>query len=414
MGKRPLIPFLDGTPLVRAFAPGRTEIAGNHVDHQGGRVITAALARGIKARACENESDLVRIESAGFAPFEIDLAEMRACLSPDPHDFGTSRALVAGMIATLEERDRTSGHARTVRGFDLEATSALPAGGGLSSSASFELLIGVVVNKLFFDDTFTAIDLATAAQRAEAAYFGKPCGLMDQAAIATGGIAALDFARDIPSVEKIDAAFERTGMSVVLVDVHADHAQATPSYAAIPGDMAAAAHYFGKDRLCDIKRETLEQGLPALRDALGDRIALRALHYLRETDLVRARESALASGDAAAFCAATALSAASSAQYLQNVSEPGAEAQPAMAALALADLVLDELAQDDAATGENALAPWPRGVARIHGGGFGGSIQVFLPTKKAEAFAARIDGLLGEGSALVLAFSDKGAHAAWM
>ena len=400
--------FLESECKVSAFAPGRTELAGNHVDHQGGCVIAATIAQGMHATACENGTGLVRVESAGFDPFSFALADMRA----HPRQIeaqGSSRALVSGMVYELEQAAGTP-----ARGFDIAIESDLPEGGGLSSSAAFEVLIGCALNTLFFNERFSAMELARCAQRVETDWFGKPCGLMDQAVIALGGIVALDFASEEPAVETLAFDFEQAGLSVVLVDVHADHADATPDYASIPRDMSAAARLCGATRLADVSEDRLIEHMGAIRAKLGDKAALRALHFLHESKLVEARVRALAANDAAAWCQASALSAASSAQYLQNVSD-GGEQQPAMVALALADAVLDGL---DGLDGERsaacALAPHQRGVARIHGGGFGGSIQVYLPTRKARAFMEQMDGLLGAESCNLLTFTPIGAHATWM
>ena len=395
--------FLIGAPQLRATACGRTEIAGNHVDHQGGMVIAATIAQGISATACKNVLDQVRVESAGFESFALDAACLRAA-EPDPRAFGTPAALVTGMIRELS---RAAGI--PVEGFDLRLESTVPVGGGLSSSAAFELVVGAVANALFFDNRFDAMTLARIAQKAETDWFGKPCGLMDQAVIATGGVVAIDFGPDEPRVEPLPFDFDEAGLAVVLVDVHADHAHATPAYAAIPAEMTQAARLCGHNRLADVPESTLMNNLGLIRQEAGDRAALRALHFARETKLTCVRAEALRTGDIAAFCEASALSAASSAQYLQNVSD-GGDNQPAMIALALADLVLGQIAEEHG----TGIAPWPRGVARIHGGGFGGSIQVFLPTNRADEFCARMDSLMGAKSCNRLSFTQTGAQATWI
>ena len=404
--------FLEGGRRARGFAPGRTEIAGNHVDHQGGTVLTAALARGVEATACENGLDVVRVVSEGFPAFTVDLASLRD-EGPAPDLRGSSKALVAGMIMGMEAR-----RGKQVGGFDMLVRSDLPAGGGLSSSAAFELAVGALLNLMFFGGAFGPLELAHVARDAEETYFGKPCGMMDQVAIAFGGLLEIDFSGREPRVSPIGFDFGASGAAVVLVDVHADHAQATPAYASIPRDMAAAAGVFGAQRLGDVDEFDIVSHIFDIRHLAGDRAALRAVHYVREMNLVRTRADALRREDIAAFCEATALSGQSSAQYLQNISEPGADRQPAMIALGFADLVLDRIARDESPEGSSVetalMSAWPRGVARIHGGGFGGSIQVYLPSVRAARFAEDIDALLGPGSADILLFSPEGARARWL
>lgn len=392
---------------VEAFAPGRTELAGNHVDHQGGLVMAATIDKGIHAKATTNNHGEIRVESAGFEPFSLEIADLVANPCPVATEFGTTKALVRGMVNYFLRAGVD------VSGFDLQAESTLPAGGGLSSSAAFELLVGSVLNELFADGRVSAMELARAGQAVETEYFGKPCGLMDQAVIAEGGVVLLDFAQaEAPSVTPVPFSFAEAGLDVVLVDVGADHAHEIGSYARIPEDMASVARLFGADTLGQVDQREFWNRFAEVRSRCDDAVVLRALHYFREVDLVRKREAALRAGDVAEFCRLTALSGASSAQYLQNVSAGGAH-QPAMVALALADSVLDEIASTEAKTNASvARAALPqRGVCRIHGGGFGGSIQVYLPTHQTAAFVEGIESLMGESCAQVLRIVQEGARA---
>lgn len=424
--------FLEGSSKLQAFAPGRTELAGNHVDHQGGVILAGTIAQGMHARAAENGTDLVRVVSEGFEPFAISLHELRSTkdAAPDPAEFFTTKSLAKGMILVMEAKaadtavsmpteaasagsdseaagEGAAATCEAVRGFDLQVSSTLPVGGGLSSSAAFEMLLGVVLNKMFFGDCFDTMELPAIGQDVEARFFGKPTGRMDQTVIAAGGVVVVDFFDDANTkIKQLTSTFADFGMGVCLVDTHTDHSVNTELFNMIPGEMWDVAKHQGVERLEETPAARTVSEHAQIRDDLGDRPFLRALHYHREVELVRKRAAALEAGDMATYCLGTALSGASSAQYLQNVSDYSAQ-QPAMVAMALCDYVLDQLAGSTLALDE-------RGVARIHGGGFGGTIQVYVPLDKIEAFAAKMDELLGEGSTNILEFTSKGAYAEWL
>lgn len=375
---------------VRASAPGRVELAGNHTDHQGGCTISAAIDRRIHAFATPNGTDEIRVSMEGFGD-----AAMR-CDELDPRDAerGTSLALVRGMAAAYA---RAGG---TLVGFDATVRSDLPSGGGLSSSAAFEMLFGVLLRALG-DPADAAppdpVALALEGAQAERAYFGKPCGVQDQLASAYGGIAALDFSGDVPRVDPIDFNWEDSGYALCLVDSRCDHAAYADEYAAVPADMRAVAERFGRDRLEDVPYPAFLDGLGDVRGRLGDRAALRALHYFEETRRVRAQREALAAGDVEAFLEGVRRSGASSAQFLQNVSPRGdgsGDEQPAMVILALCEHLLGG-----------------RGAWRIHGGGFGGSVLAFVPSDEADAFRASMDALLGYEACLPVTVGAPGARA---
>ena len=377
----------NGRRLVRVEAPARTEIAGNHTDHEGGDVIAGALNRSILGVAAANGTNEVRLSSEGFDPITVSLDE----LEPRADEKVTTKGLVRGMAAQLA----TTG--RTPQGFDLVMTSDIPSGGGLSSSAALELAIGRVMEILWEGPTVNAPTLARMGQISEQRYFGKPCGLMDQMSVAVGGIAHMSFLdSENPVVTRLDFDFERAGYAICLVDVGCDHSRFTDEYAAVPDEMHAVAHEFGVDRLCEVDAESFDAAVSVLREKLGDRALLRAIHYYREEELVHARRDALAAGDIDGFLELTRESGASSAMFLQNVS-CGGSYQPAMVALGLAERLLAGL-----------------GATRIHGGGFGGSIQAFVPLDDVRDFTSGMDSWLGEGSCERYAISTEGARASWL
>ena len=376
---------------VRAFAPGRTELAGNHTDHQGGRAIAATLDCGIEIAFERNGSKRIRFASEGFDPFEIDIDT--GAPGPRVEETGTTAALVRGVVDLLAEAGLEVG------GFDATASSTIPSGGGLSSSAALELALICGLQELFGSGSGplgTPAERAAAAARVEREYFGKPCGLLDQTAIAYGGVSSIDFSGDseMPFVEAIDFDFASCGYALCLIDTHCDHSLYTDEYARVAQDMFDVASFLGVTRLCEVSEAEFEARLSEVRNALGDLPALRALHYYHEMELVREREAALTRGELQTFLELTRRSGASSAQYLQNVSTSDRSAQPAMVALALAD-----------------CAAGSEGACRIHGGGFGGTVQAFVPVDACDAFVRRIDAQLGEGSCREYRITPQGAYA---
>ena len=280
---------------------------------------------------------------------------------------------------------------RVIPGFMIQ-------GGGLSSSAAVEAAYGRAMETLWGAPAIEPVALAQMSQRTENNYYGKPCGLMDQAAVCLGGLAYMDFEDQAqPKTQKLELNFEDHGYALVLVKVGADHVAATDDYAAVPREMQDVAAEFGKARLCEVNVADFDAKLPELRAKLGDRACLRAVHYWYENGLVDKRWAALNAGDIDQFLVLTRESGASSAMYLQNVVAKLGSEQPSMYALALAEHVLDG-----------------RGAVRIHGGGFGGTIQAFVPLELVDTFITKMNGWLGEGSARHYAISDKGAYAAWL
>jgi galactokinase len=377
----------QGRRLLAVVAPARTEICGNHTDHEGGHVVAGAVNRSILGVAAANGTDRVNVASEGFEPFSISLDS----LEPSPDEHVTTAGLVRGMAHELAATGRTPA------GFDLAMTSDIPSGGGLSSSAALELALGRVMESLWKGPGQDAAALAKMGQVAENRYFGKACGLMDQMAVAVGGIAFMDFFDSTnPRVEKLDFDFEQAGYAICLVDVGCDHSRFTDEYTAVPTEMQAVAHELGATKLSMVDGKAFDAAVPQLRRRLGDRAVLRALHYFREEALVDLRRVAMEAGDIDAFLELERESGASSAMFLQNVSTGGAY-QPAMVAIGLAERLLAG-----------------HGAVRIHGGGFGGSIQAFVPVDQADAFARGMGEWLGEGSCERYAIDHEGARAAWL
>ena len=365
-------------------APGRTEIIGNHTDHQHGKVLAAAVNTDMLAAAAPNGTNLVRILSEGYALFAVDLDQLR----PSPAEYGTTDALVRGVCAAAAERGYL------VHGFDACITSNVPQGSGLSSSAAFEVLIAAVVNDLFCGGALTATDLAVMGQYAENVFFGKPCGLMDQMACAWGGIIRIDFADPaVPAVTPVDFDFASAGHSLCFVDLKSDHASLTHEYAAIPAEIKAVARMFGCEVLRGVDEDAFYDRLDEVRAEVGDRAVLRAIHVFNENRRVDACTEALSRGDFDAFLHQIGESGRSSWTCLQNVTVTGSTGEQAAAvALALCGHVLGE-----------------RGAYRIHGGGFGGTVQAFVPNDMIDQFRGRMESVFGQGSCHIMQIRPSGA-----
>ena len=369
-----------GTEASALFsAPGRTEVGGNHTDHQHGRVLAAAVDLDILAAAAPNDSGVIRVQSQGYAPIIVDLGE----LTPRPEEVNTSAALIRGVAARMAEL----GCSLEGRGLDVCMTSTVPGGSGLSSSAAFEVLMGTMLNDLFAGGTHTPVEIAQIGQYAENVFFGKPCGLMDQTASSVGGVVAIDFADTAhPAVEQISLDLTAAGYGLCILDSGAGHADLTGEYAAITDELKAVCHCFGKEVLREIPQEEFLARLPQVRAAAGDRAALRALHFYGENLRAGQEAQALAEGDFDRFLALVRESGRSSAMYLQNVVPTGQTAQQElMLTIALCDAILSG-----------------RGAVRVHGGGFGGTAQAFVPLDLLPEFKTRTEAVLGSGSCHVV------------
>ena len=364
-------------------APGRVELGGNHTDHQRGRVLAASVSTDVLAVAAPNGENVVRIVSEGFPDTVVDLAD----LTPHPEEFGTTAALVRGCAAGMVERGIVPG------GFNACMTSDIPSGGGLSSSAAFEVLTAGILNRFFAESRFSPVHLAQIGQYAENVYFGKPSGLMDQCASAVGGVVQIDFrCPEAPEIETVPFDFENCGYTVCAVDSGASHADLTAEYAAIPEDLAHICAFFRKNVLREVDETQFYENLPALRAAAGDRAVLRAMHVFDENRRVTAEAAALRAGDLPAFLRLVCDSGDSSALFLQNITPCGAARDQALAlTLALCRRALDG-----------------RGAYRVHGGGFAGSALVFVPNDRLDEFRATVEHTLGSGACRVLRIRAKG------
>ncbi len=360
-----------------ACAPGRTEISGNHTDHQRGRVLAAAVTLDCIAAAAPNDENRICIDSEGYAPILISLET----LAPIPSEAGTPAALVRGVAAEMKALGLPIG------GFDAVARSDVPAGAGLSSSAAFEVLMGVCMRALYGGADDPAM-LAEAAQRAESAFFGKPCGGMDQLVSAAGGLVMIDFFdAGRPALERLDADPAALGLGLCLVNTGGSHAGLTEEYAAIPDDMRRVADYFGEDALALVEPARFYEALPALRERTSDLAVLRAMHFFDENARVLGQAEALRTGDAARFLALVRASGRSSFELLQNVCPTSRSERGLALALALTERFFLENGYKEAG--------W---ATRVHGGGFAGTIQTFLPLGAMPAYTAYMERAFGPNS----------------
>ena len=364
-------------------APGRTEIGGNHTDHQHGCVLAAAVNLDTTARVILNDTDLIRVYSEGYPTVEINLKD----LSVHPEEVNTTAALIRGTAAVFARKGAR------IQGFDAYIKSTVLPGSGLSSSAAFEVLMGTIFNTLFFDERLSPVEIAQIGQQVENVYFGKPCGLMDQTASAVGGLVFIDFADpQKPMVKKVDFDFAKSGHALCIIDSGANHADLTDEYAAVPGEMKAVAAFMGKEVLTEIDEAEFYARLPELRMACGDRAVMRCIHFYQENARVPQQVAALKNGNFETFLSLIKQSGHSSWMYLQNVIPAGYKAHQDMAvALALAEHYLQG-----------------RGACRVHGGGFAGTIQAFVPIDILDQFVAGMDGALGEGACHVLSIRPQG------
>ena len=351
--------------MTRFFCPGRTELAGNHTDHQKGRVMAAAVDKGITAEAEPNNENVIRVFSEGFEPVQVPLDK----LWPEESDVGTSTSLVRGMAAVLSEKPMT------LHGFDAYLVSDLTSGGGLSSSAAYSVLIGCMVAHFADGPMATAEELARAAQKAENRFFGKPCGLMDQMACALGGGVYMDFLEN--KILHIDCDFDALGLALCLTDTGGSHAEATEAYAAIPTDMAAVAREFGETFLAKVRQPDFDTRWPEHKD---DPRWMRARHFFDENWRVSAMADALGLKDGARYLELMNESGRSSETYLRNIIAPSCG---------------DELARGLALS---ARLLEGKGAWRVHGGGFAGCVQALMPEAEFAAYRAGMDAVFGEGS----------------
>lgn len=354
-------------------SPGRTEIGGNHTDHNHGRVLAGAVNLDNVAVAAPNGTSVVRILSSGYPQFEVDITK----LEPNKEEFYTSVGLVRGICARLKELGFEIG------GFDAVINSGVPKGSGLSSSASFEVLIGAIVSHLFNGGKLDAVLNAQVGQYAENVFFGKPCGLMDQTACSVGGLVTIDFADPAkPIVKKVDFDFTKTGYALVITDTGGNHADLNDEYASLPTDMKGVAAKLGKTVLREVSLEQVVDAIPALREQkVSDRAILRAIHFERDNARVAEQVADLEKGDFNAFLGKVIASGNSSFMYNQNVYPINNVAEQGLSiALALSDMVLGS-----------------EGAWRVHGGGFAGTVQAFVPQHLLNKYVDTLEHTFGKG-----------------
>ena len=364
-------------------APGRTEIGGNHTDHQYGCVLAASVNLDAIAAAALNGTNVIRFYSEGYGMIEADLS----VLEPVESEKESTLALIRGMAALAIERGYE------VKGIDVYCTSNVLGGSGLSSSAAFETLMGVILNDMFCGGVFDAVEIAKMGQITENQYFGKPSGLMDQSASSVGGVVAIDFGDpDNPKVEKINLDLTGEGYALCIIDSKSSHADLTDAYAGIPREMKAVAATFGKTHLRGITKEDLIARTGAIRKVCGDRAFLRAMHFVLDNERAQQEAAALKAGDFDKFLSIVKASGQSYYMYLQNISVEGAvDNQAVGVALSLCDVLLDG-----------------RGAFRVHGGGFAGTVQAFVPLDMLDSFRETVDSAIAPGCCHVLSIRPVG------
>ena len=364
-------------------APGRTEIGGNHTDHQRGRVLAGAVNLDTVAAVRISETNVIRVQSKGYPLCQVDLDN----LEPVPAEINSTPALIRGVAARFAQLGCKVG------GFDAYCESTVLPGSGLSSSAAFEVLIGTIINHLFFDGRVSQAEVAQIGQYAENVFFGKPCGLMDQTASAVGGLVTIDFAdKAHPDIRPVHFDFSTTGHALCIIDSRADHADLTDEYAAIPGELKEICDCLGREVTTEIPEEEFYAAIPKLRETCGDRAVMRAMHEYNENRRVPEQVACLEKGDFQGFLSLIRESGFSSWMYLQNVIPAGyVRQQPVAVALGLCEHYLRG-----------------KGAYRVHGGGFAGTVQAFVPFELLDSFRAGIDAALGEGACHVLSIRPQG------
>ncbi len=366
--------------------PGRSEICGNHTDHNGGSVLAGAISKDIIAVAAKNDDGVIRFKSEGFSEDTVDLAYSD---SPDAFENYTSASLIAGVADGFVKRGYSIG------GYDAYSNTEVLKGSGISSSAAYEVMLGNIQNHLYNDGSIDNKEIAIIAQYAENVFFGKPSGLMDQMACAVGGFVYINFSnKDEPQVEPISTLPSDFGYALCLVNTGGNHADLNDDYASVPAEMRSVAQLLGREILCGAGEADIVSVIPTAREKVGDRAILRALHFVRECQRVENARQALKAGDFDSFLEELNESGRSSFEYLQNVyTNINVKEQGLSLALALADGYFKD----------------KRVSYRVHGGGFAGTVQVFMPQCELEGFCSYIDSVFGEGAALPLFIRPTGA-----
>ena len=364
-------------------APGRTEIGGNHTDHQRGCVLAASVNLDVIAAVSLNNENTIRLQSEGYPLDIINLDK----LEPEMSEYNQAKALIKGVVAKFKELGYD------IKGFDAYTSSNVLKGSGLSSSAAFEVLIGNILNGLFANNSVSDIEIAQIGQYSENVYFGKPCGLMDQMASSVGGVVSIDF-RDNkkPLIKKIEYDFSKSGYALCIIDSGADHADLTDEYAAIPYEMKKVAQVFGKDVLREVDEKLFMENIAKVREKCGDRAVLRAIHFYADNNRAILEAEALKKGDFKEFLGIVTESGKSSYMYLQNVSVCGSSTHQAVGlVLALCDKFLEN-----------------KGAYRVHGGGFAGTVQAFVPLNMVTEFKTKIEKTIGKDCCHILSIRPVG------
>ena len=375
--------FEGAEPEAIFSAPGRTEVGGNHTDHQHGEVLAASINKDAIAIVSKRSDDKVNVLAEGFGMTNIELADLEL----REEEKGSTASLIRGVLAGLKDGGYTLG------GFDAYITSDVLIGAGLSSSAAFETLIGTVVSGLYNDMNIDPVEIAKTGQFAENIYFGKPCGLMDQMACSVGNLVHIDFEDPAnPIVDKVDFDFSKTGYVLAITDTKGSHADLTDEYAAVPSEMKKIASLLGHDVLRPIDFEDILDNIDMLRKEAGDRAVLRAIHFINETDRAGMEADALKNNDINSFIDLVKRSGDSSFKYLQNVySNKDITVQNVSLALSISDTILGA---DEA--------------SRVHGGGFAGTIQAFVKKQNASRYQKYMDKVFGDGACEILAIRKYG------
>lgn len=365
----------EATEICICSAPGRTELGGNHTDHQGGKVLTGSVDLDALACAAPNGTNTINIFSEGFGVTSVCCDD----LSPVDSEKDTTAGIIRGIAAKI------SSMGYCVSGFDAYITSDVPGGSGLSSSACFEILLGVIVNHLFCSDKIGAVELAKIGQYAENVYFGKPSGLLDQMGCAIGGVVAIDFKDAEPVCRVVSCDLTKAGYAMCIIDTGANHMGLTAHYAAVPAEMKAIAAHFGKEVLSQLDENEFYASLPELRAAAGDRAVLRAIHYFEDCKRVDAQVDALAAENFDEYLRLVSESGRSSITCLQNITTfENSTEQSVAVALVRAEQLLNG-----------------RGAVRVHGGGFAGTIQAYVPLDILAEFCLGMDSLMGKNACRV-------------
>ena len=378
--------FGDAEELALFSAPGRTEIGGNHTDHQHGCIIAGSVNLDVIAAVSFNNENIVRIKSMGYSMDEVSLDDLEI----HKEEYDKAISLIRGVLKKI------SSMGYEIKGFNAYTESNVMKGSGLSSSAAFEVLIGTIVNNLCANNEISPVEIAKIGQFAENVYYNKPSGLLDQMASSVGAVVAVDFKdNDAPVVRKVDFNLSDYNHSLCIIDSGADHADLTHEYAAVTEEMRLVSEFFGKKFLREVSKSDFMANLKDIRKAVNnDRAILRAIHYFNDSDRAVAETEAVENGDFAEFCKLNRESGRSSFMYLQNVY---ASSMPKSQAVSLTLALCDEILGD-------------KGSFRVHGGGFAGTVQAFVPNDMVDEFKSKIEAVLGEGMCHILSIRPVGGY----